>query len=240
MLLILALMVAGNGAGSSSVVILLGCIAPFVAIANLIVDVRIKLALPAAVVEDLSPREAIRRSFNLTHNYWWRTVALITVLNLLSTVIAAGPAAIISALLGFGLQDIYATVAVSRLVTILTNVFFAPIEMGAIAFYYFDQRVRREGYDLETAIERRYEEGAYGEPPSPPAYEYDPTSSHGTYGQPHLGYAYSPWDNSNVPRPTYPSYYNEPTQNEPGRVRRILPQGIKNSPDLPGSTEADA
>src|SRR5215203_1699954 len=62
LLLILALMVAGKGVGDSSVVIQLGCIAPFVAIANLIVDVRIKLALPAAVVEGLSPREAIRRS----------------------------------------------------------------------------------------------------------------------------------------------------------------------------------
>ena len=158
MVCVLALLAFGSTIDNISLLLALGCFSPILGLANLIVDVRLKLALPAAVVEGLTPRKALRRSLELTRNYWWRTFALVIVLGILSTVVAIGPAALLVGLIGIAFQlDIFGTLALTRLIGILTIAIYAPIEMGAIAFYYFDQRVRREGFDLDTAITERYE-----------------------------------------------------------------------------------
>ena len=164
-MIIMVVLAALSGGGDVTGLLLpLSCLNPFTSLVYLIVSVRLQLTLPAAVVEDLTPRQAIRRSFELTRNYWWRTFALVMVLGILATVVSVGPATIITALLGIGFQDIYTMAAITKLVSVLTGAIFAPIQMGAIAFYYFDQRVRREGFDLDTAIAERYEAGD-GPPP---------------------------------------------------------------------------
>lgn len=205
LLLVLALTMASGSYGTLTI---LSCVSLAVTLTYFIIDVRLTVALPAALVEGLSPREALRRSLNLTHRYWWRTLALVLVLGLLASVIAAGPAALVTALFGFSLSNVYASLAVTRLVTILTTAIFLPIQMSAFALYYFDQRVRREGFDLEHAIDIRYQSGEYGEAPEPETYRFNPVLSYTEYAQPSFGYSAS-----------YESEY--PANREQSRVRRV-------------------
>lgn len=206
---------AGRNAGGW--LLPLSCLSPITLLAFLIINVRLLVALPAAVVEQLTPRQAIRRSFELTRNYWRRTFGLMFVLNILNAVIALGPTSLILGLVGMGTNlGIYGTLVVTRLINLVTSAIFAPIQMGAIAFYYFDQRVRREGFDLDTAIADRYESDDQHPMPDDRDYGYTP-GSYALYGQPQptlgAGDAFSAHASS--PQPTYPISYPQPPASTP-------------------------
>jgi hypothetical protein len=160
--LILIVMVSlfGGPGGSSSLIIgAAGCLSIFTLIYS-IIQVRLQVILPAAVNEELSPRQALTRSWELTRNYWWRTFALSLVISILRSIVALGPGALLTALVGMAFKlDFYADLAIAQGVGIFTTTLYIPVEIGAIALYYYDQRVRKEGFDLDTAIAQRYESG---------------------------------------------------------------------------------
>ncbi len=123
----------------------------------LIVSIRLYLVLPALVAEDLGPLQAIWRSWRLTHNYWWRTWALSFVVGLLSAMLAGLPEIVIVVLIESIFHPdptVLATITSGLSAAFVT--LFVPVELLATALYYIDQRVRKEGLDLETAIARRY------------------------------------------------------------------------------------
>jgi hypothetical protein len=156
-LLFLAVLFGGAGGSSSLLTIVLGCLSIFTII-YAIIQVRLEVIVPAAVNEELSPRQALSRSWELTRNYFWRTVALAIVIGILRAIVALGPAALIVGIVGIGFKlDAYTNLALTQGIGILTAVIFMPVEIGAIALYYYDQRVRKEGFDLDTAITQRYE-----------------------------------------------------------------------------------
>jgi hypothetical protein len=168
--------------------------------------IRLTVVTPAIMVEKLGPVEALRRSWDLVKNYWWRTFALALVLTVLSYVVQAGPAFVVQSIVtiftprNFVLQQVLAGV-----ITVLTTVLFVPIQMIAITLYYFDQRVRKEGYDIEAALTQRYTlppppawagAGAGNGQPNPTAptmpppslgqgygYDYGQQGQYGQYGQ---------------------------------------------------------
>jgi membrane-anchored glycerophosphoryl diester phosphodiesterase (GDPDase) len=153
--------------GASSVATGLALVSSLLTLPYLIVSIRLYLVIPALVAEDLGPIQAIRRSWRLTRNYWWRTWALSFVLGLLSTVIAFAPQALAVVLLESVLHPdpLISTVVYTGLDVVFASIFL-PIELLAIGLYYIDQRVRKEGLDLETAITRRYPPvGAYAYAP---------------------------------------------------------------------------
>jgi len=184
--------------------------------------VRLTVVTPAVMVEKLGPVEALRRSWDLVKNFWWRTFALALVLAVLSYVVQAGPAFVVQSIVtiftprNFMLQQV-----VSGVVTVLTTVLFVPIQMIAITLYYFDQRVRKEGYDIEAALTQRYTlppspawAGAgYGQPnPTSPTmpplalgqgygYDYGQNSQYEQYGQYGQGAPPQP-SGGQEPRPT--------------------------------------
>jgi hypothetical protein len=122
-----------------------------------IISVRWQVALPALVLEGLGPVQALRRSWHLVQNYWWRTVGLALVLGILGIVISLGPTQLIVALTGLSADlDPIARQIIEGALTIITSALFVPVEFAAITLYYFDLRVRKEGLDLEVAIRRRY------------------------------------------------------------------------------------
>ncbi|HEX8600938.1 MAG TPA: DUF6159 family protein [Chloroflexia bacterium] len=165
----------------------------------LIISIRLYLVLPALVAEDLGPVQAIRRSWRLTRNYWWRTWALSFVLGLLSTVITVAPQTLAVVLLESVVQpDPFVSTVIYTGLDVVFATLFVPVELLAIALYYIDQRVRKEGLDLETAITRRY--------PPVGAYDYAPVG----YAQPS---SYAPVDYE------YPSSGETPRQ--PNRVQRV-------------------
>ncbi len=149
------------------------------------VFVRLSMVVPAIVIENLGPIDAMRRSWRLVQNYWWRTAAILLVLSILSFVIAAGPAAVIVAIVGLVTKSFDQVMinAVSGLVTVITAAFFVPLDLTARTLYYFDLRVRKEGFDLDAAMTQRY-----GQPGVPqPSFGGMQAAPAGAYGQAQAG-----------------------------------------------------
>jgi len=114
---------------------------------------RYSLAVPACVVENLKARQALRRSIDLSKGAGGR----IFVLGLLVFVIEIGLVlttqiffvvlAVQHGQLPAGLR------ALQQIVGFLTNTFIGPIYATGLTLFYYDQRVRNEGYDIEWMMQ---------------------------------------------------------------------------------------
>jgi hypothetical protein len=177
------------------------------------VYIRISLVTPVVMVESLGPVQTIRRSWELVRNYWWRTFALFLLLAVLGYVVQAGPTALIQAIVGiFVPRDFVVQQVVSGVVSVFTTLVYIPIQLIAMTLYYFDLRVRKEGYDIETALTQRYTM-----PPSPyPAWagagygqptQTTPVMQPPALGQDYYGYNY----NQGAPTQPVTSQAPEPT-----------------------------
>jgi uncharacterized membrane protein len=115
---------------------------------------RYSLAVPASVLEDLPARKAIRRSIELSKGSRGR----IFVLGLLITFIQLGLVAmtqvffLVAAFERHGELPVWAQI-VQQLVGFVTNSFIGPMYATGLTLFYYDQRVRKEGYDIEWMME---------------------------------------------------------------------------------------
>jgi hypothetical protein len=115
---------------------------------------RYSLALPASVLEDLEARKAIRRSIELSKGSRGR----IFVLGLLISVIQIGLVAvtqvffIVAAVKQHGQLPVWVQIA-QQIVGFFTNSFIGPMYATGLTLFYYDQRVRKEGYDIEWMME---------------------------------------------------------------------------------------
>jgi hypothetical protein len=137
------------------------------AIAVVYLFMRWTVAVPAIMVEDLGARDGLRRSWRLVEGYWWRTLGLNILLAILNAIITGAPTAMIVGLIALFFRDMdFVTLSlVTAIVTALVTTIFVPLQLIATTLYYFDLRVRREGFDLETAMIQRYRQGGgYGAP----------------------------------------------------------------------------
>jgi glycerophosphoryl diester phosphodiesterase family protein len=135
------------------VTLALGILLFAAAVYAVLMGLRYSLAVPACVIEDLKARQAIRRSIELSKGARGR----IFVLGLL----------VVAVQIGLGLiTQIFFIVATFRhhgelpaairvlqqLVAFCTNTFVAPIYATGFTLFYYDQRVRKEGYDIERMM----------------------------------------------------------------------------------------
>ncbi|MGA2351613.1 MAG: hypothetical protein ABSF70_14350 [Terracidiphilus sp.] len=117
----------------------------------LLMTLRYSLAVPACVVENLKARTAIRRSIELARGSWGR----IFLLMLLVGVIKLGLGAftqffiLIGAFKHPGQLPSPGVQALSQVIGFFTNTFLGPIWATGITLFYYDQRIRKEGYDIE-------------------------------------------------------------------------------------------
>ncbi len=118
---------------------------------------RYSLAVPAAVVEDLKARKALRRSVELSKGSRGR----IFVLGLLITAIQLGLVTITQV---FFFVAMWAAVKhhaevplwvqiAQQIVGFLTNSFIGPMYATGLTLFYYDQRIRKEGFDIEQMME---------------------------------------------------------------------------------------
>ena len=148
---------AVGSSGATAVV----CLGLTLGIALLIYGIRYfviyQVAVPALVTEGLSTREATRRSSRLVKGSWWRSAGLLILVSIISLVVSAGPAALVTALVGVFIRfDATLSQVVATAVSGVTTVLFLPVELLAITLYYFDLRVRKEGLDIEAALNEIY------------------------------------------------------------------------------------
>lgn len=145
---------------SQTVMILAGATVVFLILAlvtfvyGVIMSLRWSLAVPACTVEGLNARQAMRRSAQLSKGSRGR----IFMLGLLTVVIQLGLTFITQ---GFfvvvgikhqGVLPVWMSI-VQQLLAFLTNTFVGPIYATGFTLFYYDQRVRKEGYDIERMMQ---------------------------------------------------------------------------------------
>jgi hypothetical protein len=121
---------------------------------GVIAYIRNSLGIAASVVENLRVRAAMRRSKRLTEGHKGRIFLLLLLLYVLSIVGAAFQMPFAILLVKSHAGQKIASEGLSLLVAFVTNSLIGPV--GAIAFclFYIDERVRKEGFDIEALMDR--------------------------------------------------------------------------------------
>jgi hypothetical protein len=116
--------------------------------------IRLLLAVPAAVVESIGVNASIRRSKQLLATRKVRIFLLLVLLLAFYFVIGAiqMPLAVI-AVRTRG-TEAFVTHAINLAIQFLTGTLIGPIGAIALCLFYFDERVRREGFDIEWMMSR--------------------------------------------------------------------------------------
>jgi len=160
----LAALVQSVGLGGGGLILLAGLLA----VAGLVVygvwmSLRLSLAFPACVVEQTGPWEALRRSGALTRGTKGRILLLYllaAVLNWLLSMAVTFPATIVVALLPGLSNPQHAQTAATALLLAAYGAAFAvqaitrPVYGIALMLFYYDQRIRQEGFDIEWMMLR--------------------------------------------------------------------------------------
>ena len=135
---------------------------------GVIAYLRNSLAIPAAVIENLGVRAAMRRSKNLATGRIGRIFLLLLLVYALSLV-----AAVIQIPLAFLLArnptaQHYVLQGISLTVNFVSTSMVGPVAAIGFCLFYFDERVRREGFDIEILLRSA---SASSLPPVPPPVE---------------------------------------------------------------------
>jgi len=115
-----------------------------------LMGLRYSLAVPACVIEDLKERQAIRRSIELSKGSRGRIflLALLVVAIQIGLGLITQIFFIVATFQHHG--ELPAAIRVlQQLVAFCTNTFVGPIYATGFTLFYYDQRVRKEGYDIE-------------------------------------------------------------------------------------------
>ena len=121
---------------------------------TILMSLRYALALPACVVENTKARPGLRRAIDLSKGARGR----IFVLALLIGVVKIGLVFItqiftfVSVFKSHG-QISPGMTAISQVIGFFTNTFLGPIWATGVTLLYYDQRVRKEGFDIEWMMQ---------------------------------------------------------------------------------------
>jgi Membrane domain of glycerophosphoryl diester phosphodiesterase len=116
---------------------------------------RLIVSIPAAVLENLGARKALRRSLALTRSNAGRAFMII----LLYFVLAIAVGAVFTWPPSIGLVGarnnpamMRMWMAITQVSTEFAGVLITPVLMIAISVFYFDLRVRKEAFDLQMML----------------------------------------------------------------------------------------
>ena len=130
-------------------VLLLGAI-----IYAIIMGLRYSLAVPACVVENLKARQAIRRSIDLSKGARGRIflLGLLAIAIQIGLVLVTQLFFIVATVQHHGVLPVGVR-ALQQIVAFFTNTFVGPIYATGLTLFYYDQRVRKEGFDIEWMMQ---------------------------------------------------------------------------------------
>lgn len=151
---------AGQAANPQTAIILFGASVAFILLLvpvgayTIFMSLRYALALPACVVENLKARPSLRRSIELSKGSRGRIFVLGLLVGIIKVglVLLAQLFVVVAAIkhrgqLGPGLT------AISQIITFFTDSFLGPIYATGITLFYYDQRIRKEGFDIEWMMQ---------------------------------------------------------------------------------------
>jgi len=113
------------------------------------------LLIPQAVMlEGCGAGGASKRSRQLVDGYWWKTLGFYLVLSILLNILAAIPTLLLTAVVG-GVAGIAtgsatALVVVYAIVSVVVPVLLLPLALVATTLLFYDLKIRKEAFDLET------------------------------------------------------------------------------------------
>jgi hypothetical protein len=121
--------------------------------------IRLSLTLPAVVLERISPVDAIKRSWQLTHRSFWRLFGILLLTAIIVAVAAdvlAIPFTVLEVVIGGGSAGFFgvatttsaAGLIVGAVGSLVAATVTRPISAGVNVLLYVDLRMRREGLDL--------------------------------------------------------------------------------------------
>jgi|SRR5580658_3879834 uncharacterized membrane protein len=145
--------------GTHMVVFVLAMVAMFVLfipalVYGILMGLRYALAVPACVVENLPARAAIKRSIVLTKESRGRIFVLWLLVFVIEIVLGmATQSFFIFATVKYHQQLPFWLRVLQQLVGFCTNTFVSPILATGLTLFYYDQRVRKEGYDIEWMMQ---------------------------------------------------------------------------------------
>jgi hypothetical protein len=111
---------------------------------------RYALGIPACVVENLKARKALRRSVELSKESRGRIFMLFLLVGVvqIGMLLLTQTAFYVYSFRHHHTMPIGLTI-LSQVISVATNTFVGPILATGLTLFYFDQRVRKEGYDIE-------------------------------------------------------------------------------------------
>jgi hypothetical protein len=156
-LVALGLVVGIAKRGSTSGTAIAGALffAAFVSLAYAVwAYIRVSLAVPAAVMESLAVNASVRRSKQLLVTRKVRVFLLLVFLLALYFVIGAIQMPLALMAIRARGSEAFLTQAISLAVQFLARTLVGPIGAIAVCLFYIDERVRREGFDIEWMMTR--------------------------------------------------------------------------------------
>jgi hypothetical protein len=143
--------------GGIAVALVLGVLTGAVAVTGLlfivvmafaiVVLVRTTVAAQSIVIERVSGRGGIRRSWALTRGFFWRIVGIMVLLLILQSIV--GLLVGLPVLAAASGLSVDARQMIQQAVSAVSAVFVAPVTLVTLTLLYYDLRIRREGFDIE-------------------------------------------------------------------------------------------
>jgi hypothetical protein len=143
--------------GGIAIALVLGVLTGAVAVTGLlfivvmgfavVVLVRTTVAAQSIVIERVSGRGGIRRSWALTRGFFWRIVGIMVLLLILQSIVGLLVGLPVLAAASGLSQD--ARQMIQQAVSAVSAVFVAPVTLVTLTLLYYDLRIRREGFDIE-------------------------------------------------------------------------------------------
>lgn len=115
---------------------------------------RISLAVPAAVVESLGVNAAVRRSAALLTDRKIRIFMLLLLLFALYFVVGVIESPLLILAVRSRGAEAFVTYAINLTVSFVAGTLIGPVGAIGVCLFYFDERVRREGFDIEWMMKR--------------------------------------------------------------------------------------
>ena len=115
------------------------------------------ILIPQAVVlEGIGAGGASKRR-RLIEGYWWKTLGLYLVLSILLNILAAIPTLVLTAVVGgvatAATGSSAALVVVYAIVSVVTPALLLPLVFIATTLLFYDLKIRKEAFDLQTMAE---------------------------------------------------------------------------------------
>src|SRR5215469_1521968 len=120
-------------------------------LAFLVVYVRYALAIQACIVEDLGIRPSLRRSALLSKGSRWRVVAIFLVFLILAWIVSVGLGGMAGAVSVVIPNKIIALMIV-YLASFVAGSLTGPLATIGMSLLYYDERVRKEAFDLQLMM----------------------------------------------------------------------------------------